>query len=64
MPNDVQVAIRLPREAVARAGRLSEVLAARPSYAALRVTPSAVMRMALLRGLDALEAEAGKKGGR
>jgi hypothetical protein len=64
MTNDMQVAIRLPGEAVSRAGRLSKILAGRPAYAAWRMTPSAVMRLALLKGLDLLEAEAAKKGGR
>ena len=64
MANDTQVAIRLPREAVSRARRLAKPLAGLSAYAAWRMTPSAVMRLALLRGLDLLEAEAGKKGGR
>ena len=64
MANDTQVAIRLPRDAVFRAARLAKRLAGRPPYEAWRMTPSAVMRMALLKGLDVLEAEAGKKGGR
>jgi predicted DNA-binding protein len=64
MVHDTQVAIRLPREVVERARKLSKALAGRPDFAAWRMTPSAVMRLALLRGLDTLEAEAGKKGGR
>jgi predicted DNA-binding protein len=66
MANDTQVAIRLPREAVARAGRLSKRLAGLPAYAAWRLTPAGVMRLAMLKGLDALEAEAAeaKRGGR
>jgi len=64
MENGTQVAIRLPREAVARADRLVKVLSGRPAFAAWRMTTSAVMRLALLRGLDLLEAENGRKGGR
>ena len=63
MANDTQVAIRLPRDAVSRVARLTKVLKGHPAYAAWRVTPSSVMRHALIRGLDVLEAEA-KKGGR
>jgi hypothetical protein len=62
MANDMQVAIRIPRAAASRAARMSKVLAGRPDYAAFRMTPSAVMRLALLRGLDLLEAETGKGG--
>jgi hypothetical protein len=64
MANDTQVAIRVPGAAVARAGKLAKALAGEPAYAAWRMTPSAVMRLALLRGLDVLEAESAKKGGR
>jgi hypothetical protein len=64
MANDKQVAIRIPNTAVTRAGRLAKALAVQPAYAAWRMTPSAVMRLALLRGLDLLEAEAGTKGRR
>lgn len=64
MDNNKQVAIRLPREVVSRAGRLTKLLAGLPAYAAWRMTPSGVMRLALLRGLDVLEAEARRKGGR
>jgi len=63
MVNDTQVAIRLSRQVVARVARLAKLLKGRPAYAAGRVTPSSVMRHALIRGLDVLEAEA-KKGGR
>ena len=63
MVNDTQVAIRLSRAVVARVARLTKLLEARPAYAAWRVTPSSVMRHALIRGLDVIEAEA-KKGGR
>lgn len=58
MSNDVQVAIRLPKDTVARAGRLSKILALKPEYAAFRMSRSAVLRLALLRGLAALETEA------
>ena len=60
MANDTQVAIRLPRDAVTRAGKLAKALAGRPAFAAWRMTPSAVLRLAILRGLDQLEAEAKK----
>jgi hypothetical protein len=61
MANDKQTAIRLPQNAVDRAGKLATILARRPEYAGMRMTASAVLRLALLRGLDALETET-KKG--
>ena len=64
MENNTQVAIRLPRAVVSRASRLGKVLSGLPAYAGWRMTPSGVMRLALLRGLDVLETEATKKGGR
>ena len=63
MANDTQVAIRLSRDVVSRVARLTKTLRSRPVYAVGRVTPSSVMRHALIRGLEVLEAEA-KKGGR
>ncbi len=58
MANEIQTAIRLPKDTVVRAGRLAKILATKPKYAAFRMSRSAVLRLALLRGLAALEAEA------
>ena len=60
---DKQVAIRLPGTELERAARLVKALGTQPAYAGLDLTTSHVLRMAIARGLDALEAE-GKKGGR
>jgi hypothetical protein len=61
MVNDKLTAIRLPQDAVDRAGKLAKILARRPQYGGMRMTGSAVLRLALLRGLDAMETET-KKG--
>lgn len=57
MDNEEQIALRLPADALERAEALVPKLAKLPALAAVRVTRSAVLRMAILRGLDALEAE-------
>jgi hypothetical protein len=51
--NDEQIAIRLPKEWLARADKLSDFIA-KPGVG---VTRSDVLRAALARGLDALEEE-------
>jgi predicted DNA-binding protein len=51
--NDEQIAIRLPKEWLARADKLSDFIA-KPGVG---VTRSDVLRAALARGLDALEDE-------
>lgn len=55
--NDAQIMLRIPTAAVERADRLVEQLRARAEYQAFNLTRSAVLRLAVLRGLDALEAE-------
>jgi hypothetical protein len=51
--NEEQVSIRLPKALLKRA----EKLAADPEHAVLGVTRAGVLRLALLRGIEALEAE-------
>jgi len=51
--NEEQVSIRLPKALLKRA----EKLAAGPEHDALGVTRAGVLRLALLRGIKALEAE-------
>jgi hypothetical protein len=55
--NDRQVVLRVPTDSVDRAERLRKKLAERPEYAGVRLTWTTVLRLALLRGLDVLEAE-------
>lgn len=57
MANDRQVVLRVPADSVDRAERLRKKLAARPEYAGIRLAWTTVLRVALLRGLDALEVE-------
>lgn len=57
MSNDQQIPIRLPTEIVERLDALVPLLASDPKLGAWRITRSAVMRQALLRGLDLLETE-------
>ena len=52
--NEEQVSIRLPKSVLKRA----EKLAADPEHEALGVTRAGVLRLALLRGIEALETEA------
>jgi hypothetical protein len=56
MTNDRQVVIRVPANTVSRAKALVRPLA--QEHAGLRVAWSTVLRMALLRGLEDMEAEA------
>jgi hypothetical protein len=60
MTNDKQVAIRLPKDTVARAARLARRLKDRPEYQPFRLSTSSVLRLAILKGLAALEQEAGR----
>jgi predicted DNA-binding protein len=53
-PSAAQTALRLPGQFLARADRLSVKIGKDPM---LRVTRSTVLKMAIGRGLDALEAE-------
>ncbi len=53
-PSAAQTALRLPGEFLVRADRLCARISKEPL---MRVTRSAVLKMAIGRGLDALEAE-------
>lgn len=55
--SEAQTALRLPGEFLKRADRLCARIGKDPM---LRVTRSTVLKMAIGRGLDALEAEYGK----
>jgi len=52
-----QVSIRVPGGTLARAEALVPVLNDAPEFRVLRCTKSAILRLAILRGLEALEAE-------
>jgi hypothetical protein len=54
---DVVVGMRLPRETVKRADQLIAKLKQTELLAAERVSRSTVLRLAVVRGLDALERE-------
>jgi len=56
--NDRQVVVRVPASTVNRAERVASTLARRPGYAGMRLTWTTILRLAMLRGLDGLEAEA------
>jgi hypothetical protein len=61
--NEEQVSIRLPTELLDRAEKLARKLAADPTHSTVfRVTRAAALRMALLRGVEALEADLASKG--
>lgn len=55
--NEEQVSIRLPPALLERADKLTRKLSADPAHAAFRVTRAAVLRLALIRGIEALEAD-------
>lgn len=58
MSNEKQVTIRLPTALLDRAENLARKLAADPAHStAFRVTRAAALRMALHRGIEALEAD-------
>ena len=64
---DLKTSIQLPREFLRRADALVKKLSSEPVYAALGgLNRSKVLRLAIARGLEALEAEAARqrKGGR
>lgn len=60
--NDATITIRVPTETRTRLAALATLLSAQ--IAGVEVPESAAIRAALLRGLDALEAELGGKGKR
>lgn len=55
--NDLQMSIRMPWSAKVRAEALVPVLEKLPQYRGFHLRRAAVVRAALLRGLDVLEAE-------
>jgi predicted transcriptional regulator len=57
MTNDTQFSVRLPADLVKRLDKMEAKLAKQPDMAAFRVTRQSVLRLALMRGLDALEEE-------
>lgn len=57
MANEKQIVVRVPAEVPDRAKALADRMRDLPALAGLRVTASSVLRQAVLRGLDALEAE-------
>lgn len=52
------VNVRIPRDMLPVVGRTTEILRRLPRYAAIRLSQSAVIRLALAVGLDQLEKEA------
>lgn len=58
--NDRQIVLRVPEDTMDRAEKLARSLAKQPEYAGMRMTPSAVLRLALLRGLEQLESRRGR----
>jgi hypothetical protein len=54
---DRQIALRVTAETVKRAEQLVPVMQKQPEWEPFRMTASAVMRVALLKGLDRLETE-------
>jgi len=60
--NEEQVSIRLPTDLLDRAEKLAQQFARDPSHASVyRVSRAAALRMALLRGVEALEADLAAK---
>lgn len=59
MAHEKQLSIRLPAETVDRADALVPVIADLPALAAFRVERASVLRLAIVRGLQALEQEHG-----
>lgn len=59
--NEVQMSLRLPEDLVKRLERMEARMAKDPELAPFRVSRQSVLRMALMRGLDALEDEHGTK---
>ena len=56
--NEVPTSLRLPADLLERADRLAERLDKLPEFALARATRTSILRLAILRGLDALEQEA------
>ena len=60
-PNDVQFSVRVPEDLVKRLDKMEARMAKDPEWAAFRVSRQAVLRAALMRGLDVMEAEQAAK---
>ena len=56
---DRQVALRIEQDYLDRADALVSLMESIPALAAMRITRAAVMRMAIVRGLEVLEEEHG-----
>ena len=52
-----QIALRVTQETLDRAEKLAPIMQKRPEWEPFRMTASAVIRVALLKGLDQLESE-------
>ena len=61
--DETLTSLRLPRSLLDRADALIALLKKRPEFAVQRITRSTVLRLALMRGLDALEADHPKSSG-
>lgn len=62
MSNEEQVSLRLPTALLDRAEKIARKMAADPTHSTVfRVSRSAALRMALLRGVEALEADHASK---
>jgi hypothetical protein len=57
MVHDVQLVVRVPRELAVEAERLLKLMAKSPKYRAVSLSKTAVYRMALDRGLQAMRDE-------
>lgn len=55
MAKDEQISIRLEKDVADRAEKLAQIMASRPEYKAFRMTRAAVLRMAMIEGIAALE---------
>ena len=63
MPHEEQVSIRLPSDLVKRAEKLVPRLEKETEFAAWRISRAAVLRLAVARGLEALEEQYGTRRG-
>ena len=61
---DEQISIRVPEGTQDRAEALIPALDGEAEFRAFRCTKSAILRLAIMRGLDLLESEHGKAGGK
>lgn len=64
MSNETQVSVRLPADVPQRAEDLAELLSGLPEFQAFRMTRAAVLRMAMIEGLAALEERYSEQRGR